>query len=169
MAASLADEQLAIRVRDGLAAFRPRYEEWRPFAIELHARFEARKKAGSGTEILGCRTWKQFCEEVLHYSARHVRRLMEGENPAGKYRNQTPRNVKTVPSQPSAFAESTFAGTVPPSVEWSDSKIIRTCVRFVQSVLKPLERLDPQRFHRLAVAIAKEIAGDFVQDDVSVS
>ena len=34
--------------------------------------------------ILGCRTWEQYCANVLHYSVRHIRRLIEGDNPASE-------------------------------------------------------------------------------------
>ncbi len=161
MAASLTDDQLAIKVRDGLAAFRPQYDDWRPFAIELHARFEARKNDRSGKEILGCRTWEEFCEQALGYSTRHVRRLMGADNPAGKYRNKTRSRNEMERSERSAVG-----AHVNPTADWSDAKYIDTCVRFVASTLKPVES-DPPRFHRLAVAIAKAIAGDFLQDDQS--
>jgi hypothetical protein len=133
------------------------------FAIALHTRFEALKEERSDREILSCRTWAQFCDEVLGYSARHVRRLMGAENPAGKYRNKTRRGAET-----EGFDRSEDTGAAMPSAVWSDAKFINTCVRFVQRTLKPLETSDPQRFHRLAVAIAKAIAEDFLEDDAPV-
>ena len=54
-----------------------------------------------------------------------------------------------------------------PRIEWSDAKIINTGIRLIEKLLKPFERFDPQRFHRLAVGIAKGIAGDYLQDDES--
>ncbi len=163
MAASLTDEQLATRVRDGLAGFRPRYEEWRPFAIELHARFEARKNERPQPEIRGCRTWGRFCTKVLGYSARHVRRLMQDDgNPAAKYRNKTQHRREMRGSEPPAIATAVI-----PSLEWSDEKIINTGIRLIESLLRPFEGLDPQRFRRLALGIAKGIAEDFLQSDES--
>jgi integrase len=47
------------------------------------------------------------------------------------------------------------------STEWTDDEYIQRCVRFVGSTLRPLE-YESQRFRRVAVAIAQEIASDLL-------
>jgi hypothetical protein len=160
-AASLGSETLAVMVRDGLAAFRPQVEKWLSLVIELHSRFEVLKHEKAHQTIHGCATWGQFCEKVLRYSERHVRRLMEGTNPAAKYRNKTATIKKTA-----ALPTSTVAVPLARNCQWTDNEYIRTCVDFVGSTLEPLES-DPQRFHRVAVCIARKIAGDFLDDEGS--
>jgi hypothetical protein len=44
------------------------------------------------------------------------------------------------------------------TADWTDNIYVKTCVDFIESTLRPLES-DPQRFHRVAVAIAEEILG----------
>jgi hypothetical protein len=39
---------------------------------------------------------------------------------------------------------------------WTDDEYVKACVRFIASSLRPLES-DPKRFHRVALAIAREI------------
>lgn len=155
-ATSLDSETLAAMVRDGLAEFRPKLEKWLPLAVELHSRFEALKKEKTRTSILGCSSWAQFCTEVLHYSDRHMRRLMEGTNPAVKYRNKGDHRKKT-----KVFAPTAVTTPLMRNADWTDDDYVKTCVRLVESTLRPLES-DPPRFHRVAVAIAQEIAGDFL-------
>jgi hypothetical protein len=162
-AASLDSETLAEMVRDGLAEFRPKLEKWLPLAIELHSRFETLKAEKPGTTILRCSTWAQFCTEILNYSNRHMRRLMEGTNPAVKYRNKGQRRGGTKP-----LASSIPAAQLERNTDWTDDDYVKTCVRLVESTLRPLES-DPPRFHRVALAIAREIAGDFLNDAESAS
>ncbi|MGA8555915.1 MAG: hypothetical protein WB630_15990 [Candidatus Acidiferrales bacterium] len=159
MTASLDSETLARKVRDGFMGFRPQLEKWLPLAIDLHARFESLKTQKTSKTILGCSTWKQFCSDVLGYSQRHMRRLMkeDGLNPAAKYRNKTKPDEET----------KALAAPAAPSVrdaEWTDDDYIKTCVDFIISALRPLE-LDPQRFLRVANAIAQEVTGAFLSDD----
>jgi len=66
---------------------------------------------------------------------------MEEETPPPKPKQPLP----TVPSARNA--------------EWTDDEYIATCVRFIESTLRPLES-DPQRFVRVATAIAQEILGE---------
>jgi hypothetical protein len=154
-AASVDSETLAVMVRDGLAAFRPRVEKWLSLAIELRARFEALKK---GERIMGHHIWSQFCVNVLDYSERHMRRLMEGTNPAAKYRNKTATIKKMV-----ALPTSAIAVPLARDCHWTDNEYIRTIVDFAESTLEPLES-DPQRHHRVAVIAARKIAGDFLDE-----
>src|SRR5271155_10325 len=35
--------------------------------------------------VFNCRTWGQYCSTVLRYSERHIRRLIQGQNPAAKH------------------------------------------------------------------------------------
>jgi hypothetical protein len=40
--------------------------------------------------------------------------------------------------------------------DWTDDEYVKACVRFITSTLRPLES-DPKRFHRVTLAIAREI------------
>jgi len=59
--------------------------------------------------------------------------------------------------------------TLPPAdtADWTDNQYIKTCVDFFESTLRPLEG-DPQRFHRVATAIAQEILGDMQNEHSTV-
>ena len=65
--------------------------------------------------------------------------------------NKKPRRRKLKQAIPTVPATLTADST--------DSEFIKTCVRLIESTLRPLES-DPQRFHRIAVAIAQEILGE---------
>jgi hypothetical protein len=158
MSASVDSETLAVMVRDGLAAFRPHVEKWLSLAIELHSRFEVLKQEKAHQTILGCATWAQFCVNVLDYSERHMRRMMESANPAAKYRNKTATIKKMV-----ALPTSAIAVPLARDCLWTDNEYIRTIVDFAESTLEPLES-DPQRHHRVAVIAARKIAGDFLDE-----
>lgn len=49
------------------------------------------------------------------------------------------------------------------TADWTDNQYIEKCVQFVESTLKPLES-DPQRFVRVATAVAAEINGELEND-----
>ena len=148
---SMDNEALAGEFKRRYGAIGKRLTELRPVYIELRKRFF---KLAKGRSIMGCETWTDFCEQHLKYSDRHVRRLIEGDNPASdKHRakkepESLPKPSQLLPDMPSAR-----------NADWTDNEYVKTCVQFVGSTLRPLES-DPQRFHRIAVAIAQEIAGD---------
>jgi hypothetical protein len=58
--------------------------------------------------------------------------------------------------------------TTPPTdtADWTDNQYIKMCVDFIETTLRPLE-CDPQRFHRVAVAIAHEILGELGSEDIA--
>jgi len=86
---------------------------------------------------------------------------MQDDNPAAKCRNKTGPRIKGEPFDRSSITAPAIR------TRWSDAKIINAGIRLIASLLKLFERFDPERFHRLAVGIAKEIAGDFPQIDES--
>ena len=65
---------------------------------------------------------------------------------------QAPKRKQSLPKPPTAD-----------TADWTDTQYIQKCVRFVATTLKPLES-DPQRFVRLAEAIAAEILGEMGSD-----
>src|SRR5208283_5064514 len=73
------DEVLASEFKRRYDAVGKRLHELRPLYVELRKRFFELHDGGT---IMGCRTWTEFCQNHLKYSDRHVRRLIEGENPA---------------------------------------------------------------------------------------
>lgn len=73
------NEVLASEFKRRYTLIGKRLKELRPFYVELRTRFF---DLPTGDSIMGCTTWTDFCEEHLKYSDRHVRRLIEGDNPA---------------------------------------------------------------------------------------
>jgi len=53
------------------------------------------------------------------------------------------------------------------TADWTDNLYVKTCVDFFESTLRPLES-DPQRFHRVAMAIAQEILGEMGSEHSTV-
>jgi len=80
--------------------------------------------------------------KVLTPSDANTERNHSDENP------RLPKLKQTLPTVPSAS-----------NADWTDNEYIKTCVRFIESTLRPLES-DPQRFHRVALAIAQDIVGE---------
>jgi hypothetical protein len=80
--------------------------------------------------------------KVVSPSEANTERNDTEENP------RLPKVKQTLPAMPSAL-----------NADSTDNEYIKTCVRFIESTLRPLES-DPQRFHRVAVAIAQEIVGE---------
>ncbi len=76
------DEVLASEFKRRYDAVGKRLKELRPLCVELRKRFFNLSRVDDGGTIMGCKTWTEFCEKHLKYSDRHVRRLIEGENPA---------------------------------------------------------------------------------------
>jgi len=74
----------------------------------------------------------------------------KGTNVASERNQNTPlpKLNQTLPTMPSSD-----------NPDWTDNEYIKACVRFTTSTLRPLES-DPQRFHRVALAIAREISGE---------
>lgn len=148
---AMGDETLATEFKRQYNAIGKRLKELRPLYIEIRKRFFKLRKGGS---IMGCKTWTEYCEKHLKYSDRHVRRLIEGGNPATEKHGTKqkpaalPKPNQSLPAMPSAR-----------NADWTDNEYIKTCVQFIESTLRPLES-DPQRFHRVAVAIAQEILGE---------
>jgi len=153
---SMDNEALASQFLRQYKAIGKRLTVLRPFYVELRNRFFNLSKGGS---IMGCKTWTEFCEKHLKYSDRHVRRLIEGDNPATEKHGTKqkpvalPKPSQSLPTMPSAR-----------NADWTDNTYIKTCVQFVASTLKPLES-DPQRFAQVAAAIAAGIVGDLANDD----
>jgi hypothetical protein len=72
----------------------------------------------------------------------NAERKQDEQNP------QRPKLKQTLATMPSAL-----------TADSTDNEFIKTCVRLIESTLRPLES-DPQRFHRIAMAIASEILGE---------
>lgn len=51
------------------------------------------------------------------------------------------------------------------SADWSDDQYIKAGVDEVRSLLQPLKQSEPERSHRIAIEIAKQIVGDFLVDE----
>jgi hypothetical protein len=151
-------DERAARLRDIVKDFTAK-----AFALMGQVRQDFMDK-GDDEKILGCATWSEYCENVLGYSESHVRNMMaqHGTNPAKKFAAKKPHKKEAaLPKLKQSFPTAPSAR----NAEWTDDLFIRTCVRFVETTLKPLES-DPQRFVRVAAAIAAEIV-DEIGDDRS--
>ena len=71
---AMADEALAVFVRDGIKKF----SKLLPFVRELKGRFHALPRGHAN--IMECRTWKEFCEKVLDRSPSAVRKALAEKN-----------------------------------------------------------------------------------------
>jgi len=138
----LSDDALASEFVRQYGDIGKRIVNLRPLHVELRRRFFVLRP---GKSILGCKTWTQFCEKRLHYTDRHVRRLIAGDNPATeKHSAKTPPLPTPTLGLPDA----------PPaeSLDWTDNHYITTCV----NVLRPLAS-DSRRLRSVLQAIGEEL------------
>jgi hypothetical protein len=147
----LHDEALAKEFLQQYGVIGRGIEELRPLYAELRRRFFKRTQLNSAGTIMGCKTWTEFCQTHLKYSDRHVRRLIEGDNPATKKQGlkaetvALPKPTQSLPANPP-----------PDTANWTDNTYVRRCIDFIVSTLRPLES-DPQRFSKVALDITNEI------------
>jgi hypothetical protein len=71
---TMTSEALGLFVRDGLTGVATKLAELRPYVEEVWRRLE------NGETILGCKTKKAFCEQVLHRDTRTVRYMLNDGN-----------------------------------------------------------------------------------------
>lgn len=120
--------------------------EMRPLFIEVEERYK-RSVHIKHKPFLGKYTsWDVFCTEVLNFSGRHVRRIIAGE--------ATP-TLK----EPGAAGAQTKKNKLKEATVYTDFDFIRKAHDFLKNLLRPLEH-DPQRYNKVARAIAEEILGD---------
>jgi hypothetical protein len=79
--AKSSDEEIAQQVIDGLSPLFLRLGEMRPLISELRNRFAARPRGEAN--IMGCKTWTEFCHEKLHYTDRAVRKALALQGSSG--------------------------------------------------------------------------------------
>jgi hypothetical protein len=81
MPEELSDEELHHCLREGAKNLCLLATMLEPYYNELRSRFARKPKA---EKLLGCRTWNEYCEKVLHRSRRAVNYFLAGGNPVEK-------------------------------------------------------------------------------------
>jgi hypothetical protein len=132
-----------------------------------------RKKQVDGTykQIRGFTSFDKWFTSFTGKSRRLAYYLLETEEQKHKRTADRRANASKDTTQSDTEAETTLPKltqslpTMPlaRNADWTDNEYITTCVRFIESTLRQLES-DPQRFHRVAVAIAAEIVGEMEND-----
>jgi hypothetical protein len=128
-----------------------------------------RKKQVDGTykKIRGFTSFDKWFTSLTGKSRRLAYYLLETEEKKNE-RNANRRANASKSTAQAGMDEETLlpnsAQSLPTSAAansavWTDSEYIEACVQFVKTTLKPLES-DPQRFARIAAAVAAEIVGE---------
>jgi hypothetical protein len=147
----MSDHQLVNYIGKRLTKF---LVEIRPYLIEMQSRF-VQKKA-EGRPFLGYTDFDRFCIDVLSYTGRHVRRIINGDGlPKRRKRLQVARR-KEQPVQRLTVNEAAVS---------TYHDFIRKAVQSIKALLLPLES-DPPRYSKVALAIADEITGDFKPKEI---
>jgi phenylpyruvate tautomerase PptA (4-oxalocrotonate tautomerase family) len=81
----LDDEQLAMLVSDGAVKLAVFSEALKPYYLELRERFH---KKSEEALIHGCKTWNEYCENVLARTRRAINYWLAGGNPSEKRNSQ---------------------------------------------------------------------------------
>lgn len=168
----LDDEQLATIVSEEAVRLAVFSEALKPYYLELRERFH---KKSEEALIHGCKTWNEYCEKVLDRTRRAINYWLAGGNPSEKRdsrKNGTKKQGVGEASAPEGDGAhrpklTQKLTTIPATdtADWTDNAYVKTCVDFFEATLRPLES-DPQRFHRVAVAVAQEILGDMRNEQI---
>jgi hypothetical protein len=120
--------------------------EMRPLFIEVQERFKRSVQLKHRPFLGKYKNWDVFCAEAFNYSGRHVRRIIAGE-------------AMPTPKEPGAAGAQTKKSKMKEAVVYTDFDYVRKAHDFLKKLLQPLEH-DPQRYNKVARAIAEEILGD---------
>jgi hypothetical protein len=106
-------------------------KELRPMIAQLRQQFMELKP---GEKIAGCRTWTNYCEQVLHRSDRRIRQILKGTNPASQKHSRkslpASKDSKALP-QPMTVEMPEAQGS-----EWTPELVVDTSFNFVCSVFQ---------------------------------
>jgi hypothetical protein len=84
--------------------------------------------------IARCRTWTEYCEQVLHRTDRRIRQVLAETNPASEKHSRkslpAPKDPKALP-QPKTVKMPEIQGS-----EWTPESVVETSFNFVCSVFK---------------------------------
>ena len=170
--------QSAKAIRDGAIVLHRKFkdvvEQMRPAFERVRVGFAHLRK---GETVMGERTGTAWAEKYIGLSYDYLCRCLNppkdtlllpdgtkvivpssGKSDQSQEEEETPRpkltqKLTTIPTADTA--------------DWTDNAYVKTCVDFFESTLRPLES-DPQRFHRVAVAIAQEILGDMGKEQIII-
>jgi hypothetical protein len=138
----LSDKQLVNFVGRRICGF---LIEIRPYLIEIHTRFMLRK--ATGKPFLTYTDFEKFCNDFFNYSARHVRRIISGEA------------MPKLRAPSKAAAKKKVQAPLPETATWTNNDFIQQGATMIKKLLQPLEG-NPQRYGKVAAAIAAEIVGE---------
>lgn len=170
----LDDEQLASFVASAAVEIAVFCEALKPYYLKLRGRFHRKPKK---VLIHGCKTWNEYCEKVLVRTRRAINYWLAGGNPSEKRKSrkngtkeqgtgEAPAPEDDSVHRPKLTQKLTTIPTTD-TADWTDNLYVKTCVDFFKSTLRPLES-DPDRFHRVAMAVAQEILGDIGKEQMIV-
>ncbi len=146
--------------------FKDLVEELRPIFERVRDGFAHLKK---GETVMGERTGPAWANKYLGVTYDWLCRCLNPPKAGTLLLTDGTKVFSPIPAEPrSSVEEETplpdLTQTLPTlptgdDANWTDNGYIQTCLRFFESTLRPLES-DPQRFHRIAKAIAQEILGE---------
>ena len=116
----------------------------RPLLIAVRTDFYEKPR---GETILDCRTFSEYCEKVLHYSPRHIARLIAGDNPAAekfdgsKHRLPTPVTMVEPDTRPLCAAVQEIHLALDDLSEYSDSELDQLISELEHSLAVLKERI----------------------------
>jgi len=120
-------------------------------------------------KILGCRTWKEYCKNVLHYSDSHMRNLIAGQNPAtAKHDGTANRKSSEAPqcsdSETVSLGKPGYEVTVKELLAWRDGldEELLNHLSIYGSHPKINAGAVDLNFERITPAVAKKLAEYFI-------
>jgi len=105
--------------------------ELTPMIAQLRQQF---MKLKPGETIARCRTWTEYCEQVLHRTDRRIRQVLAGTNPASEKHSR-----KSLPASKDKKVLPQSMTVEMPEVqgsEWTPESVVETSFNFVCSVFK---------------------------------
>jgi hypothetical protein len=93
-----------------------------------------------GEKIAGCRTWTNYCEQVLHRTDRRIRQVLAGTNPASEKHSR-----KSLPATKDRKALSQPKTVKMPKIqvsEWTPESVVDTSFSFVNAVFQEAKLSD---------------------------
>ena len=145
----------------------------RPYISEMRSRFP--KHGGPRTKkVMGCSTWEEYCETVLHRTKRAVNYQLSGGNTnrTPKISTHTPENgVKSTDVTPTETQTSSVPSTKPPtpvakrsaSVFENDGEYVALTINWVIKLLEPVEKTDPKRYVKLVKLITSRLTEELME------
>jgi hypothetical protein len=127
-----------------------------------------------GETVMGERTGSAWAERYLGVTYDWLCRCLNRSTPGTLLLTDGTKVIDPPPAKPDIsgteqeiplpkLSQSLPTTTPTDTADWTDNQYIKKCVEFIETTIRPLE-CDPQRFYRVAAAIAQEILDDLEGD-----